>query len=139
MNLKKMQKAVNIRAGPRGCDVALRATWQRHAGPRGAYAGYTYTYYLFIYYIYKGSSAFPIWEGLLIILIVGSYKLDDLCYFSPCGTNPHESYLMQVTWRKEKRRIGRGAEHGASIVCTQGLSDHIIDTCVKSGVITAMI
>ena len=27
-----------IRAGPRGCDVALRATWQRHAGPRGAYA-----------------------------------------------------------------------------------------------------
>ena len=23
---------------PRGCDVALRATWQRHAGPRGAYA-----------------------------------------------------------------------------------------------------
>ena len=23
---------------PRGCDVALRATWQRHGGPRGTYA-----------------------------------------------------------------------------------------------------
>ena len=34
---KKMQKAFNIRAGPHGCDVALRATWQRHAGPRGIY------------------------------------------------------------------------------------------------------
>ena len=32
---KKMQKVINSRAGPRGCDVALRATWQRHAGPRG--------------------------------------------------------------------------------------------------------
>ena len=69
---------------PRGS--ATRA----HAGPRGAYAAYTYTYYLFIYYIYKGSSAFPIWEGLLIVLIVRCYKPDDLCYFSLCGTNPHD-------------------------------------------------
>ena len=38
---------VNICAGPRGCDVALWATWQRHAGPRGIY----YIYYLFILYI----------------------------------------------------------------------------------------
>ena len=36
MNLKR-QKVVYIRAGPRGCDVALRAMWQRHAGPRGVY------------------------------------------------------------------------------------------------------
>ena len=34
---KKWQKVVYFRAGPRGCDVALRATWQRHAGPRGIY------------------------------------------------------------------------------------------------------
>ena len=30
---------------PHGCDVALRATWQRHAGPRGAYAAYRYIYH----------------------------------------------------------------------------------------------
>ena len=35
--IKKMQKVFNFRAGPRGCDVALRATWQRYAGPRGVY------------------------------------------------------------------------------------------------------
>ena len=27
---------------PRGCDVALRATWQLHTGPRGAYAAYIF-------------------------------------------------------------------------------------------------
>ena len=27
--IKKIQKVFNFRAGPRGCDVALRATWQR--------------------------------------------------------------------------------------------------------------
>ena len=28
------KNGVNIRAGPRGCDVALKAMWQRHEGPR---------------------------------------------------------------------------------------------------------
>ena len=46
---------------PRGCDVALRATWQRHAGPRGAYAAYTLIYSL--YSLYNGYSAFRISEG----------------------------------------------------------------------------
>ena len=36
-------------AGPRGCDVALKATWQRHAGPGGAYV-YVYIYILHILY-----------------------------------------------------------------------------------------
>ena len=36
--LKKGKKQFNFRAGPRGCDVALRATWQCHVSPRGAYA-----------------------------------------------------------------------------------------------------
>ena len=31
---KKEEKGVNILAGPGGCDVALRSTWQRHADPR---------------------------------------------------------------------------------------------------------
>ena len=33
-----MQKGFIFRAGPRGRDVALWVTWQRHAGPRDAYA-----------------------------------------------------------------------------------------------------
>ena len=36
--LKKGKKRFYFRAGPRGCDVACKATWQRHAGPHGAYA-----------------------------------------------------------------------------------------------------
>ena len=45
---------------------------------------------IYLFTIYKGSSAFLIWEGLLIVLIVVSYKPDDPCYFSPYGTNPHD-------------------------------------------------
>ena len=44
---KEDPKFVFIRAGPCGCDVALRATWQRQAGPRGIYI-----YYIFIITIY---------------------------------------------------------------------------------------
>ena len=126
---------------PRGCDVALRATWQRHAGPRGAYAALYIFFIIIIITIYsiKFFSLPYIGRGFRTLLIVGSYKPDDLLYSFPCGTNPHESYLMQVTWRKERRRIGRGAERGASIVCAQGSSDHIIGTCFKRDVITAMI
>ena len=55
------QKVVNICAGPRGCNVALWATWQRHAGPRGsatrAYAVYT-IYIIYLYYI-KGVFSLP--------------------------------------------------------------------------------
>ena len=51
---------------PRGCDVA--------SGPRGsatrAHAAPTrrIIYIIFTYYIYKGSSAFRISEGLLILI-----------------------------------------------------------------------
>ena len=48
---KKWQKAVYFRTGPRGCDVALRPTWQRHAGPRGAYAAYNYILYSYSLHI----------------------------------------------------------------------------------------
>ena len=33
-NLKMAKKGVYFRAGPRGCDMALRATWQSHTDPR---------------------------------------------------------------------------------------------------------
>ena len=37
-NLNKSKKGDTPAWDPRGCDVARKATWQRHAGPRGAYA-----------------------------------------------------------------------------------------------------
>ena len=44
---KKIKKGAR---GPRGCDVARKATWQRHADPRSAYvARYTYRYLFTIY------------------------------------------------------------------------------------------
>ena len=36
--LKKGKKDIYFARDPRGCDVACKAKWQRHAGPRGAYA-----------------------------------------------------------------------------------------------------
>ena len=45
--LKKGKKRFYFYAGPRGCDVASKATWQHLAGPRSAYAGL----YIFIFYI----------------------------------------------------------------------------------------
>ena len=76
--IKKIAKTcLFIARVPRGCDVALRATWQRHADPRSAYVAQD-IYFIFIYYRkYKWSSAFPIWEGLLTLQIVGSYKPDE--------------------------------------------------------------
>ena len=65
-----------------------------------------YDIYL-IYYIYiNGSSAFPRWEGLLTLKIVGYYKPDDFLFYLPCGTNPHAILTFQVTWHNEERRIG---------------------------------
>ena len=58
---KNSKKRINSAWVPRGCDMALRATWQRHAGPRDAYAAYTYIYNL--YSLYNGYSAFRISEG----------------------------------------------------------------------------
>ena len=43
-DFKIRKKGGFIRAGSRGCDVTLRATWQRHVGPRGAYAPADVTY-----------------------------------------------------------------------------------------------
>ena len=42
---------------PRGCDVALWATWQRHRGPRGAYPALHI--FLIIYIVYKWVFSLP--------------------------------------------------------------------------------
>ena len=38
IELKISKKGSNFAGDPHGCDVAHKATWQRHVGPRGAYA-----------------------------------------------------------------------------------------------------
>ena len=49
--------------GPRGCDVARKATWQRHADPRSPSRGaYIYIIYILTYSI-NGSLSSPIWGG----------------------------------------------------------------------------
>ena len=70
--------------------MAPRATWQRHAGPRGAYA--VLHIYLLLLFSINGFSAFRSPEGYSTHKIVGSYKPDDSLSFIPCGTNPHRFY-----------------------------------------------
>ena len=50
---KKEEKGGIFARDPRGYDVALRATWQRHAGPRGAYAARC-DVHIYIYRNYMG-------------------------------------------------------------------------------------
>ena len=51
-NNKKLKKRAR---DPRGCDVARKATWQRHADPRSAYMAHKYYYIIIIIiYIVKG-------------------------------------------------------------------------------------
>ena len=66
LNLFLINKKIKKWAwGPRGCDVALGATWQRHTDPRSAHvAHFIYVYILYIVIVnIKGYSASPIWEG----------------------------------------------------------------------------
>ena len=44
--IKKGQKGIFFARVPRGCDVEGKATWQSHAGPRGAIFVYLYLYSL---------------------------------------------------------------------------------------------
>ena len=39
------------RGAPRGCDVARKATWQRHADPRSAPTWRVDLLYIFLYFI----------------------------------------------------------------------------------------
>ena len=52
MNKKITKRGLYFARDPHGCDVARKATWQRHADPRSAYvAHYTYSIYFIIIYI----------------------------------------------------------------------------------------
>ena len=49
MNKKESKNGLIIARVPRGCDVAHKATWQSHAGPRSA--SMAHRTYLFIHII----------------------------------------------------------------------------------------
>ena len=65
---------------PRGCDVARKATWQSHEGPRERLRGAEVTrdmHYLYILVLYR---------VIVHISIRGAYKPDESLLFLPCGT-----------------------------------------------------
>ena len=51
IKIKKIKKGAR---DPRGCDVARKAKWQRHADPRSAYVARIYYIILLLLYIIKG-------------------------------------------------------------------------------------
>ena len=138
---KKMQKRVYFFTW-----VHVDATW--HSGPRGsatrAHAVPTrqgdVCYYLHIYFTYyivhnvqpsiyrKGIQ--PSESAFLLNPIV-SFN------FLPVGLKSLTIFKMQVTWTYAGRRIGRGAEDGASIACARGPSEIISTRASINRIITA--
>ena len=49
-----MQKVVNLRAGPRGCDVARKATWLCHVDARASLRGKDVMWMHIIFNMYIG-------------------------------------------------------------------------------------
>ena len=136
----------------RGCDVALKATWQRHAGPRGAYAGprcayaapyigsykpdivYTYIYH-YLYSLYNGYSAFRISEGFSNLLNRRVF-INPTCFtnFFRVGLSPTQLSSFQATWLTEKRWSGGAQKICASIAWTRGPPINQSRTClIKTG------
>ena len=64
-NNKKLNKKIKKWArGPRGCDVARRATWQRHADPAQRLRGAEYIFIYSFTYKYKMGLCPPLYgEG----------------------------------------------------------------------------
>ena len=56
--LKISKKSFNFAWDLRGCDVTGKAMWQRHAGPRGAYATRCDVCIIYISHIYIGYSTY---------------------------------------------------------------------------------
>ena len=78
---------------PRGCDVALKATWHYHPGPRGVHI-YIYIYIFISHRLYKRYSAFRISEGYSPLRTGAVYKPVDFLQFFPCGTKSHTVMLI---------------------------------------------
>ena len=51
INTKIIKKIWILARAPRGCDVARKARWQRHADPRIAYVARYISYIIYLLYI----------------------------------------------------------------------------------------
>ena len=51
LNKQKIKIGLILARAPHGCDVARKATWQRHANPRNAYVAHCIHYIFYVYYI----------------------------------------------------------------------------------------
>ena len=71
INIKKVKSA----RGPRGCDVARKATWQSHADPRSA-PTWRDIYLIFIIYSIKVFFVLPYMGRVIPIETVGYYIPD---------------------------------------------------------------
>ena len=88
---------------PRGCDVALKATWQRHAGPRGAYA--TLCIYL-IHTIYKWVFSLAyMGRGIRPFNLSGLINPTDSTNVFRVGLSLTQLFLFQATWLAEEHWI----------------------------------
>ena len=81
---------------PRGCDVALRATWQRHAGSRGAYA---VCIFILLHNLYsKGFQPSVYRKGIHLTNPSGLINPTGFTNIFRVGLSPTQFLNMQVTW-----------------------------------------
>ena len=104
--------------------MALRATWQRHAGPRGAYAAYTYISLFNIVYI-MCIQPFVYRKGFQPINPSGLINPMGFTNFFRVGLSPTQLSSFQATWLTEERPSGRAQKIRASIAWTW-TTDHLI-------------
>ena len=95
--------------------MARKATWQRHAGPRGIciYLSMLYSIYIYIYilYIYNGySQPCAVRKGIRPFNPSGLINPTDSTNFFRVGLKSHIVFHFQVTWLTEDRWIRRNAE-----------------------------
>ena len=114
--------------------VHVDATW--HSGPRGsvmrAHAAPTrqgdvcyYLHIYFTYYIVHNVQPSVYRKGIQPCKSVFLFNQIVSFNFLRVGLKSHTVFKMQVTWTYTRRRIGRGAEDGASIACACDPSEMI--------------
>ena len=101
--------------------MARKATWQRHTGPRSAYAAYTYTYILHIIYS-KGIQPSVYRKGIQHTNPSGVINPTCFTNFFHVRLSPTQLFSFPATWVTEERWIGGASEIRSSIAWTHGPS-----------------
>ena len=125
---------------PYGCDVARKATWQSHAGPRSAYAARCDMYIIYILLLRViVHISIPYFE--LANPSYLSHLINQFIFFNflSVGLSSTRKFKLQVTWPKEEPWIKRQNDQSVWIAWTRGPPESIKRTCFKEGVTTASI